>query len=167
MKTRREAFAREYITQALMLLLKDREYRDISITEICQKAGVARVSFYRNFESKDDILIKEVEAVTDEFLERSKISYKNDSTVRYFEKLFIHMESNRQLCTALRRAGLIHVVKDEFDRVFLNNYKLEYDRYKSVFISGGIYNVFYFWFINGCREKPHDLATRLEDILSK
>lgn len=46
-------------------------------------------------------------------------------------------------------------------------YLEEYDEYKSVFIAGGIYNVFLFGFTNNCKENPEDLAKRLEDIFMK
>lgn len=167
MKIKREALVDVYITEALLLLLKEKEYKDISITEICNKAGVTRMSFYRNFESKEDILLKKVQTVTDSFLKESAISYKRDTVSNYFVKLFTHMQQQKDLCTALNKAGFIHMIKDEFDRVFLNAYKHVYDEYKSLFLAGGIYNVFLFWFINDCRDNPEVLAQRLDDILKK
>lgn len=56
MKTKREALAEAYITEALLILIQKKNYRDISITEICAKAGVTRMSFYRNFRCKEDVL---------------------------------------------------------------------------------------------------------------
>ena len=167
MKIKREALVDVYITEALLILLRDKEYKDISITEICKKAGVTRMSFYRNFESKEDILLKKVRNVTDSFVKESGISYKSDTVSSYFVKLFTHMQQQKDLCAALNKAGLIYMVKDEFDRVFLNTYKNEYDEYKSIFLAGGIYNVFLFWLINGCRDDPETLAQRLDSILMK
>ena len=167
MKIKREALVDVYITEALLILLRDKEYKDISITEICKKAGVTRMSFYRNFESKEDILLKKVRNVTDSFVKESGISYKSDTISSYFVKLFTHMQQQKDLCAALNKAGLIYMVKDEFDRVFLNAYKNEYDEYKSIFLAGGIYNVFLFWLINGCRDDPETLAQRLDGILMK
>lgn len=167
MKVKREAFVDVYITEALLYLLKKKEYKDISITEICKKAGVTRMSFYRNFESKEDILRKKVQKVTDNFLEESAISYREDTLRGYFVKLFTHMEHQKELCTAVYQAGLIHLVKDEFDRVFLQVHKYEYNHYKSSFLAGGIFNVFLVWFVNGCKESPEEMAERLGEILIK
>lgn len=100
-------------------------------------------------------------------LKESAISYKRDTVSNYFVKLFTHMQQQKDLCTALNKAGFIHMIKDEFDRVFLNAYKHVYDEYKSLFLAGGIYNVFLFWFINDCRDNPEVLAQRLDDILKK
>lgn len=125
------------------------------------------MSFYRNFESKEDILFKKVRNVTDSFVKESDISYKSDTVSSYFVKLFTHMQQQKELCAALNKAGLIYMVKDEFDRVFLNTYKNDYDEYKSLFLAGGIYNVFLFWLINDCRDDPETLAQRLDGILMK
>ena len=167
MKIKREAWVGEYITEALLLLMRKKDYKDISITEICEKAGVTRMSFYRNFESKEDILKKWTTDVTDSFLIDSGISYKNDSTKEYFVKLFSHMKHYQDICLALSEAGLMHIVKDQFDRVFLEIHRNEYDDYKSYFLAGGIYNVFHLWLTKGCKESPDELADRLESILEK
>ena len=164
---KREAYVAEYLTQALLMLMERRPYRDITITEICEKAGVTRMSFYRNFADKEDVLFRHVRSITDVFLEESAISYKRDTTEDYFVKLFSHMGRQRGLCLALHEAGLMHLVKDEFDRVFLEVYRGEYDRYKSAFLAGGIYNVFLAWLEGGCAESPQDMARKMEDMLVK
>ena len=45
------------ITAALFSLVQEKQLADIHITEIIRKAGVARVSFYRNYCSKEDIVV--------------------------------------------------------------------------------------------------------------
>lgn len=167
MKIKREALVSEYITDALLILMRKKEYKDISITEICEKAGVTRMSFYRNFENKEDILKKWVTSITDDFLVVSGISYKNDSSRDYFIKLFTHLKQHKAVCKAMHKADLIYLVKEQFDRVFLNLHRDEYDAYKSYFLAGGIYNVFLLWLINGCNETPEELAERMNDLLVK
>ncbi|MBR4744477.1 MAG: TetR/AcrR family transcriptional regulator [Oscillospiraceae bacterium] len=167
MKIKREGTAAEFITDALLLLMKKKPYEKITITEICEKAGTTRMSFYRNFESKEDIVKKHVQEITDSFVNESEISYKNDSTQVYFNKLFSHFEKNMTFTKALYQAGLIHLVKEEFDRIFLSIHKDEYDDFKSCFLAGGIYNIFLLWLEKGCRESPRELAEKLVGILEK
>jgi AcrR family transcriptional regulator len=52
------ARTKNWIFEALMFLLESEPYEKISISEICEKAGVARSSFYRNFTGKDDIILQ-------------------------------------------------------------------------------------------------------------
>ncbi|MDE6142426.1 MAG: TetR/AcrR family transcriptional regulator, partial [Bacilli bacterium] len=71
MRIQSEKYVDEYIISALFTLMKKKKYEDISITEITNKAGVSRVSFYRNFNSKEDIIKKWIEDITDHFLDTS------------------------------------------------------------------------------------------------
>ena len=167
MGKRRDGTAADYITQALLLLMRRKDYHDISVTALCEKAGTTRMSFYRSFESKEDVLAKYITRITAEFIEKTGISYERDTTQEYFVKLLTHMKAQQWFCEALLRAGLIYLVKDEFDRVFLRVYAGKYDAYKSSFLAGGIYNVFLFWLTNGCPETPEALAEKLTGLLEK
>jgi len=55
-KQETNAFVRECITKALLQLMKKKPISDITITELVERAGVARVSFYRNFTSKENVI---------------------------------------------------------------------------------------------------------------
>ncbi|MDN6617045.1 MAG: TetR/AcrR family transcriptional regulator, partial [Enterococcus sp.] len=48
--------SQEYITKALLALMEEKAYDEISITEITKKAQLARRTFYLNFSSKQEIL---------------------------------------------------------------------------------------------------------------
>lgn len=48
----------ESLETALFTLMKEKNYNSISISELCNKAGVGRTSFYRYYEEKDEIIYK-------------------------------------------------------------------------------------------------------------
>ena len=50
--------ARERIVAALTALMSEKDYAGITITEITQRADVSRMTYYRNYSSKEDILRK-------------------------------------------------------------------------------------------------------------
>lgn len=167
MRTKRELSVAEYITNSLFELMKSKPYNEISITDITDNAKVHRASFYRNFTSKEDIIIKWISSTTDKFITNSNISYKNDSNMDYFTKLFTHLEKYKTEATLIYKANLFHLLKDEFDNKLINIHKKEYSNYKSYFLAGGIFNVYYFWLINGCKESPNQVAEKLVDLMSK
>ena len=156
-----------YITTALLQLMRKKDYFRITITEICEKAGVSRMSFYRSFDGKLEVLQKKCAAITDEFIQTSGINYRKNPIRQYFVTLFTHLQRHRDLIMLLSRAGLLHIIKDDIDRVFLKTYEGVYDNYKSHFLSGGIYDVFLYWLKNECRETPEALAEKLSEILEK
>ena len=167
MNNKRELSVAQYITNSLFELMKVKPYNDISITEITDKAKVNRVSFYRNFTSKEDIIDKWIKSTTQNFLSKSDISYQKDSTLDYFTKLFSHLEKYKTEAMLIYKANLFNLLKDEFDNNLINLHKKEYSNYKSYFLAGGIFNVYYFWLINGCIETPHQVAEKLVDLMSK
>ena len=57
------------IMNAVMQLMGEKNYMDITVTEIIGKAGVARASFYRNFNSISDVIDALVKEASDEFSE--------------------------------------------------------------------------------------------------
>lgn len=50
------AITRECIESALILLMKEKKFSEISISDIVKRAGVSRNAYYRNYASKEDIL---------------------------------------------------------------------------------------------------------------
>ena len=54
------ALTKECIVTALLRLMEKQSYESISITDITNLAGVSRMAYYRNYNSKDEILIKHI-----------------------------------------------------------------------------------------------------------
>ena len=167
MNNKRELSVAQYITNSLFELMKVKPYNDRSITEITNKAKVNRVSFYRNFTSKEDIINKWITSTTQNFLSKSDINYQKDSTLDYFTKLFTHLEKYKTEAMLIYKANLFNLLKNEFNNNLINLHKKEYSNYKSYFLAGGIFNVYCFWLINGCKETPHQVAEKLVDLMSK
>ena len=49
-------FSKQCLTDALFLLLEHKPFQKITIKELTEKAGVSRLTFYRSFDTKEDIL---------------------------------------------------------------------------------------------------------------
>ena len=147
MRLQSEKYVDKYIIEALFSLMKK--------------------TFYRNFNSKEDIIRQWITNTTNTFLKESNINYKNDSTKDYFIKLFTHLEKYKTEAMLIYKANLFNLLKNEFDDKLINLHQEEYSNYKSYFLAGGIFNVYYFWLINGCIETPHQVAEKLVDLMSK
>lgn len=50
--------AQDSIFNALVQLMKEKEPRSISVTELCRMAGVSRMSYYRHYTCFEDIIIE-------------------------------------------------------------------------------------------------------------
>ena len=52
--TKRSLFTRQCIGDALLALMEEMPYEQISISDICKKAGISRMTFYHYFYTKAD-----------------------------------------------------------------------------------------------------------------
>ena len=53
----------------LITVLREKLYMDITVTDIVTRAGVARASFYRNFNSINDVIDAISDEMSSEFIE--------------------------------------------------------------------------------------------------
>ena len=153
-----QKLAKDYIVEAFLQLLKKQKFEDITITDIANKAGVTRVTFYRNFNSKEEIIKNHLDSITDEFIKSSKILYNPNNFKNYIIKLFTHLEDNKDLGILLYKANIFYFLEYEFNRIFFIKATNKIEEYHYAFISGGLYNTYYYWIKNNCKETPQELA---------
>ena len=155
--TERNTYVKRQLTAALLELLKEKNLRDISISEIAGAAGVHRVSFYRNFKEKEDIL-REHMNVTYKAWERAqagKAASEHEATA----DLFAYMVQNDGFYRLLHNQGLFYLFKD----VLLTNVgpRPEFPNhtaYATAFIANGIYGWIAEWVARGMQESPEEMA---------
>ena len=58
------------LAQAFMALLEEKNFEDISVAELCDKAMIRRTTFYKHFADKNEFLVFFVKEVRDEFAQR-------------------------------------------------------------------------------------------------
>ena len=49
-------YSQECIVDAFIYLLGEKNFQNITVTEICKKAGVARITFYKYYKTTNDVL---------------------------------------------------------------------------------------------------------------
>src|SRR5258706_2863778 len=65
-KDLRSRRTRKWLQEALLMLMKEKSFRDIQITEIADRAEVSRPALYLHFHSKEEFLLSHVDAVVEE-----------------------------------------------------------------------------------------------------
>ena len=152
------------IADALISLMKKKNFDKITNKDITDRAGLSHITIYRNFKNKDEIIKYYLDELTDEFIKTSKILFDPNDFTNYLIKLFTHLEKNKDIGILLYKANMIHHLKDEFDRIFLNKANSLKEEFTYSFISGGLYNIYYYWIKNGCKESPQELAKMFNDF---
>ena len=65
--------SKKYIADALILLMKKKDYHKITNKEITDKAGLSHITIYRNFKNKDEILKYYLDEITNELDRKSVV----------------------------------------------------------------------------------------------
>ena len=93
------------IMDAVMELMTEKSYMDITVTDIVNTAGVARASFYRNFGSISDVLDAIADEISNEVIgDVLPTLYSNDER-KWREFLFNHFY---RFTRKMRQVGKIH-----------------------------------------------------------
>ena len=152
----RNAYVVEQLTAALLELLKEKPLEEISISQLCGRAGVGRTSFYRNYQTKEDILRSHVYHLFKEWTGRLGDGAPLD---RLILAMFTHFEGRRDFYALLNERGLIGLLKD----VILERCGFRPDQeakaaYASAFAAYSLYGWVEVWFRRGMRESAAEMA---------
>ncbi|MBR0165020.1 MAG: TetR/AcrR family transcriptional regulator [Lachnospiraceae bacterium] len=155
----KNTYVKKQITDALLTLLKEKPLENISVTEITKKAGVGRVSFYRNYESKEDILRAESDRLIiawGRFFEQSP----DASPQTLFPSLFDFCLKNRRFYRILYKAGQSNVLLDTILRtVSLSEHATPAEIYMKQFWAYGIFGWLNAWIGRGMKESGAELLS--------
>lgn len=164
MDKRKEANMRvkRNITEALLGLMKKKSFSDISITEIILTAKVARVSFYRNYSSKEDVLTTLIEDVLEQF--RQEIRQEDTAFYTYQNvlKSFQYFKTYSHYVLDLYLFGYGSILLEKLNQFHemvagtMPNCSIE--KYKLYLYIGALYNTAVIWINNGTKERTEDIA---------
>ena len=152
----RNAYVVEQLTGALLALLEEKPLAEISISQLCEKAGVGRTSFYRNFQEKEDILHARVYHL---FKEWTGLLGEGAPLDRLILAMFSHFEEHRDFYALLNRRGLIGLLKDVILK--LCGFRPDQEAkaaYASAFAAYSLYGWVEVWFLRGMKESAAEMA---------
>lgn len=151
---------RESIQDALIILMGKKEYSEISVTEIVQKAGVSRTAYYRNYSSKDDVLEHFLnEAISVIYDAMKEFNYDTDEYgfwLTMFKNILPYADTLRLL---FRRGfgekienGMLTLMLAEYDEL------TEKDKYVECFWCGAVCSVIRQWVADDMLLPPESMA---------
>lgn len=99
----RQRRSRQHLSSALLGLMEEQPYGEISVVDICQRAMVHRTTFYAHFEDKDDLFRYVLQSLMDQFSESWDRAGKErgfQAGIRdEFQKVLEFFKAHQRLCT--------------------------------------------------------------------
>lgn len=159
------------VEESLLELMLKTPYEDITVTALCEAAGVTRRVFYHLFNSKTDAL----HALVDHTI-LSTEGYRPDiadPALRFFlywrtqKPLFDALRVNDRTSLLLERMASI-VLSEDYDlRYWLKDYDWETGTDSIIFNLCGIMGLTYSWYYTGYRKTPEEMALRLSQLVQR
>lgn len=151
-------YIKEQLALTLFDLIKTREFSDISISELVNKAGVGRASFYRKYTCKEDVLSQYII----EKLEQWKKDFDANPSGDFVVSLFNYFYENKELYLLLYKANLSNLLYEGIRIASgINSPPDNISTYRVATFAGILFGVADEWMRRGMIETPEELHSIL------
>ena len=169
--TEESAHRQRQLEQCLLELMADIPYAGITITQICEQAGISRKSFYRYFDSKDGCLY----ALLDHVIMDGSAYYitaanEEEDPSAFCVRIFEYWHRQTPLLDAMEKNGQSLYILQRIIRHILEE-EPAYARYMGipdhavmehvVFTVGGVMGLVLFWHHGGYQKTAEQMGNLL------
>ena len=153
----KNTYVKKQILAALLDLLKEKPLSDISVSELTSRAEIGRVSFYRNYQNKEDILKEESDRLIKEW-GRLYESNPDSTPESLFPSLLDFYRDHRNFYTILYNAGMSSIMMETIiGTIQILPEMPNFEAYMKSFWAYGIYGWMLEWIKRGMHESGDEL----------
>ena len=129
----RSVRARYAFHEALKELLQEKPFNKITVTDISERAGLSRHTFYNHYETKEDLLNNLIDSILDEFFaDAGKLDYDARDPISGGHligiKFFKIWQDNTELVAILRTVDMERLLLDRLKTLFSSVFYQLYER---------------------------------------
>lgn len=152
-------FLKECMADALLKLLREKSIDEITVSEITDLADVGRVTFYRHFKTKEDLIYFKCRLIGDRWYNDLTDAQKSNTNL-LTESFFELMVSMEDILLTLYRANLHYIVlKAIYDSMRWDKPSPQGDElYSYAFLAFGLFGILTEWIDSGCQKTPKELT---------
>lgn len=157
---------KSYIADALLILMSKKDFSDITVGEIVEKAGVNRSTYYRHFDKKEDAVMYFLNNISKNILEWDKA--KKSSFEEHLINVYKHYYKHKKQIMTIYKNGLSILFLDVLKKYLgaeMYKDKQESIQYAIAFHIGGTFNHFMLWFSRNMADSPEEMAAHTLAVL--
>lgn len=137
------------IIDALLHLIEDDKFDEITVTQIAQEADIARRTFYLNFNSKNEVIESYVDIIYKEYVEEV-LNYGGRSFEHDAHLFFAFWKKHSELLYLLEKNDMFMLLLSKFEEILIETEYFDFS----------------FWFNKGIEKNKRDyIASILAAIL--
>lgn len=182
-RDRRVRRTQKQIREAFLLLIEEKEYDQITVTDIINKADYNRTTFYRHYYDKDDLANKIIDQQIEQFVEALLHPYRqakhmNLESISSEEIIiFDHIIEHKDFYRLWDRLSSIPSFSQKFTNAVKDLLNNEIETITSIdgedinrelyveFYGYGLSGLIFNWIRNGFQESPQYMAKQLTRIM--
>lgn len=157
---------KEALQISLLKLLKEKNINDINVTEIVKIAGVSRTAFYRNYKTKENIILDLYNSIL-MYLKDKSINEKYDNNhLQFFYDILSKIKENPIGFKILLNVELSKESQEKLETFLFNNYQLKNntDKYKLMAIISALKTVLIKWIDNNMNDDINEIANLCNNL---
>lgn len=128
---------REAVKDALFILMREKSFQMIKITEIIHKSGISRSAFYRNYKTKEEILYDYVNEITQIINQNATTSLRKN-----WEFTFHELLRNKDKINLILEAHLEYLILNQMNESLNTS---SGNDFRIAMNNGLIFNVLMYW----------------------
>lgn len=151
--------SRQWLCNSLLKLLETKSFNEITIKDICKEADLSRQTFYKIFDSKEEIIKYHFKVLFNEF-ENDCHNFENMTLNNLTFQFFTFFKKHADFIQILTQNKMSYVLENEFEHylpeisIFNSiNEEEKYPDYTISFIAGALCQILMHWY-----EKDMDLS---------
>jgi len=144
--------SREALKNALLALLEERQFHEITIRDITNRAGVSYPVFFRRYGAKEELLSDIASAEVRNLLNRSYPALKSGSPEKSLGELCMYVDEHRALWKSLLTTEAASAMRSEFAHISAGIGELDNRAnpwlpvsLASRFVASGVFEILAWW----------------------
>ncbi len=163
-------YSLEQLAGGLFYHLRNKKIEDISVTDICRYANVSRRTYYRNCESKEDLIVYCTDFLVSKLL--GSTDFREQDPYKLYIGFFLYWKEHKEFLSLLYKNSLFDLFLKEFIEICnahmrypLQEESLKHSgdleltrRYSNAFVVGGLGQMLKEWTAENFRHSAEEIA---------
>ncbi|EHI69859.1 TetR/AcrR family transcriptional regulator [Streptococcus ictaluri] len=175
----RQTETKNYLKEALCLLIAEKNFESISVSDLTQKAGINRSTSYLHYKDKTDMITQFKNDLFDGLYDILNDKKIYTDTEHVLKQTLTYITDNQEFVTALvnsQQLNFSQLLKDfifqvltsisHFQDIILAHYDIPYPYALEVYLAS-IEAIITYWISHGCQENNKEIAAIILAVIGQ
>lgn len=159
-------FLKECLSDALIQLMREKDFEKISIKEIADTAGVGRATWFRNYTSKNEALTFKFVQVWNRWADKHAIAVRDRFDLANAKNFFQFNYEIKHILEIVYTSNMQSAIYDAFYQVMMPQYGANAKEcYQARFYSYGLFGLLDEWIKRGFKESVEEMVIFFYQII--